>query len=74
MIDETLAKFDAAVSLACCIEQVDVKVLPVKNYSSGITVGEGDNGKSVVEWKGTVFRDYPNDPPPELSEMRLSRP
>ncbi len=50
------------------ITNVDVKVLPVTNYSSHITVTE-DGGKSTVEWKGAFYRGYTlNDPPPELSD------
>ncbi|MCK5497064.1 MAG: SRPBCC family protein, partial [Hyphomicrobiaceae bacterium] len=50
------------------ITDVDVKVLPVKNYSSTLSIkGEGD--KSTVEWKGAFYRGYMNNnPPPELSD------
>ncbi|HEY8261990.1 MAG TPA: SRPBCC family protein [Methylosinus sp.] len=68
-IDELLTKYDAAdFTLAYRIEKVDVKVLPVNNYSSTLTVKpQGD--KSVVEWKGAFYRGFPNnDPPPELSD------
>jgi hypothetical protein len=68
-IDELLTKYDdKSYSLGYRIEQVDVKVLPVNNYSSTITVTpKGD--KSLVEWKGAFYRGYPNnDPPPELSD------
>ena len=46
----------------------DVKVLPVKNYSSILSVkGEGD--KSTVEWRGAFYRGFMNnDPPPELND------
>lgn len=68
-IDELLTKYDAAdFSLAYRIEKVDVKVLPVNNYSSTLTV-KPQGEKSVVEWKGAFYRGYPNnDPPPELSD------
>lgn len=50
------------------ITNVDVKVLPVTNYSSSIRVTE-EGGKSTVEWKGAFYRGYVNnDPPPELSD------
>lgn len=68
-IDELLTKYDAKdFSLAYRIEKVDVKVLPVNNYSSTLTVKpQGDT--SVVEWKGAFYRGFPNnDPPPELSD------
>ncbi len=70
-IDETLTKYDATgMSLAYKIDQVDVKVLPVNNYSSTITVTPADDGKkSTVEWKGAFYRGFMNnDPPPELSD------
>lgn len=34
------------------IDKVDVKVLPVNNYSSTITVVPAEGGKSTVEWRG----------------------
>ena len=45
-----------------------MKVLPINDYSSRITVtANGD--KSTVEWKGAFYRGYMlNDPPPELSD------
>jgi hypothetical protein len=50
------------------ITKVDPKVLPVNNYSAGLSVkGEGD--KSTVEWKGAFYRGFMNnDPPPELND------
>lgn len=68
-IDEVLVKYDAKeFTLGYRIEQVDVKVLPVNNYSSTLTVTPAGD-KSVVEWKGAFYRGYPNnDPPPELSD------
>ena len=51
------------------IPYVDVKVLPVNNYSSTITVVPEGDAKSKVEWRGAFYRGYPNnDPPPELNE------
>jgi hypothetical protein len=69
-IDEALTKYDdAGMSMSYRIEQVDVKVLPVNNYSSTITVTPAEGGKSQVEWKGAFYRGFMNnDPPPELSD------
>jgi hypothetical protein len=69
-IDESLYKYDAeAMSYSYRIDTVDVKVLPVNNYSSTITVLPADGGKSTVEWRGAFYRGYPNnDPPPELND------
>lgn len=69
-IEESLEKYDAAgMSYNYRIINVDVKVLPVTNYSSWLTVKPGEGGKTVVEWKGAFYRGYPNnDPPPELSD------
>jgi Polyketide cyclase / dehydrase and lipid transport len=68
-IDEKLIKYDdAGKSMSYEITAVDVKVVPVTNYASTLSVkGEGD--KSTVEWKGAFYRGYVNnDPPPELSD------
>ncbi len=68
-IHEKLTKYNAdGKTLGYEITEVDVKVVPVTNYSATITVtAEGD--KSKVEWKGAFYRGYVNnDPPPELSD------
>ena len=68
-IEEQLDTYDAeGKSYSYEITKVDVKVLPVNDYSSRITVSsEGD--KTTVEWKGAFYRGYMlNDPPPELSD------
>ncbi|WP_036280882.1 SRPBCC family protein [Methylocystis sp. ATCC 49242] len=69
VIEESATKVDAAgKSLSYKIDNVDVKVVPVNNYSSTISVKE-EGGKSVVEWKGAFYRGFMNnDPPPELSD------
>jgi len=69
-IDESLYKYDATeMSYSYRIDNVDVKVLPVTNYSATIAVLPAEGGKSIVEWKGAFYRGYPNnDPPPDLNE------
>ncbi len=69
-IDESLYKYDAEEkSYSYRIDTVDVKVLPVNNYSSTIAVLPAEGGKSTVEWRGAFYRGYPNnDPPPELND------
>jgi hypothetical protein len=70
-IDEELVKYDAAkMFYSYRITAVDVKVLPVTNYSSTISVLPGPDGKtSTVEWRGAFYRGYPNnDPPAELND------
>ena len=68
-IEEKLGKYNKdSHILSYEITAVDVKVLPVMNYSSTIAVSE-EGGKSVVEWKGAFYRGFMNnDPPPELSD------
>lgn len=68
-IEEALTKYDStAHSLSYEITNVDVKVLPVTNYSSTLSVA-GEGGKSTVTWRGAFYRGYMNnDPPPELSD------
>src|ERR1700730_5905286 len=69
-IDESLYKYDAgAMSYSYRIDNVDVKVLPVNNYSATIIVLPAEGGKSTVEWRGAFYRGFPNnDPPPELND------
>jgi hypothetical protein len=68
-IDEKLIKYNAEDrAMAYEITAVDVKVLPVSNYSSTISA-RGTAEKTIVEWKGAFYRGYVNnDPPPELSD------
>ncbi len=69
VIEEQLTKYDATgKSLSYEITKVDVKVLPVANYSSTLTVS-AEGAKSKVEWRGAFYRGFlNNDPPPELSD------
>ncbi|MBS7537472.1 SRPBCC family protein [Ancylobacter lacus] len=69
-VEEEVAKFEPEkMTLMYRIDKVDVKVLPVTNYSSWLIVTPADGGKSKVEWRGAFYRGYPNnDPPPELSD------
>jgi hypothetical protein len=66
---EIITKYDAKnFTLGYRIEKVDVKVLPVTNYSSYLTVTPAGD-KSIVEWRGAFYRGFPlNDPPPELND------
>jgi carbon monoxide dehydrogenase subunit G len=47
------------------ITSVKVETLPVTNYSSHLTVKPGEDGGSLVEWRGAFYRGYPNNDPPE---------
>lgn len=70
-IHEKLEKYDDAQrSFFYRIEKVDVAVLPVTNYSSWFNVLPGDDGGSLVRWKGAFYRGYPNnDPPAALNDQ-----
>ncbi len=69
-IHEALVKYNAkAHMMKYEITDVDVKVLPVKNYSSILKVEDEGDGKSKVTWRGAFYRGYMNNnPPPELSD------
>ena len=69
-VEESLSKYsEADRSYAYRIEKVDVKVLPVTNYSSQISVTGNEGGKTIVEWRGAFYRGDPlGDPPPELND------
>lgn len=43
--------------------------LPVTNYSAILSVGPGEGGGSLVEWRGAFYRGDPNgNPPPEKND------
>ncbi|MBR0934446.1 SRPBCC family protein [Bradyrhizobium jicamae] len=69
-IDEELYKYEPdMLSYSYRITAVDVKVLPVTNYSSTLTVSPASGGKTKLEWAGAFYRGFPNnDPPPELND------
>lgn len=68
-IFEKLTQYDAdKMQLRYVITDVDVKLVPVTNYSSRITVTPKGDG-SEVTWWGAFYRGFTNnDPPPELSD------
>jgi len=50
-------------------DSVDVKVLPVNDYSGSIQVEADGADKSKVTWDAAFYRGYMNnEPPPELSD------
>jgi carbon monoxide dehydrogenase subunit G len=69
-IEESLYKYDKdEMTYSYRIDAVDVKVLPVTNYSSTIIVLPDGDGKSKVEWRGAFYRGDPNEnPPPALND------
>ena len=69
IIEELLSYDDAGHTYHYEIKDVDVKVLPVQNYTSWLTVKDNGHGGSTLEWKGAFYRgDQRNDPPPELND------
>lgn len=72
VIKEELKKYEEAgksLSYKIVKDGVDMKVLPVNDYSAKITVtAEGSGAK--VEWNGAFYRGYMNNCPcpPELSD------
>ncbi|MDM7255583.1 MAG: SRPBCC family protein [Paracoccus sp. (in: a-proteobacteria)] len=63
-ITEMLTKWrPEKLSYSYLIQEVDVKVLPVTNYASTITVKD-EGGKATVEWKAGFYRGFPNNDPP----------
>jgi carbon monoxide dehydrogenase subunit G len=71
-VREVLKKYDAAkmmYSYRIPVKTHDVKLLPVSNYSSTLTVAANEGGGAKVTWKGAFYRGYMNnDPPPELND------
>ncbi len=68
-VEEELGKYDAEKkSLMYRIIKVDIKTLPVNDYSSTIEVA-GDGAKTKVTWRGAFYRGYMNnDPPADLND------
>jgi carbon monoxide dehydrogenase subunit G len=65
-ISEILYKYsEEKRSFSYRITDVDVEVLPVTNYSAHITVKDGADGGTLLEWRGAFYRGYPNNDPPE---------
>jgi hypothetical protein len=68
--DEELSDYDAAkFTYGTFLPHVDVKVLPVADFSTHLTVTAEPGGRSKLEWRSAFYRGYPNnDPPPDLNE------
>jgi len=73
--DEELSDYDAAkFTYGTFLPHVDVKVLPVADFSAHILVTAEPGGKSKVEWRTAFYRGYPNnDPPPDLNEAAAKK-
>lgn len=69
-LNESLDAYDAtAMSLRYRMKAPNLKVLPVNNYSSSISVMADGPSRSKVNWKGAFYRGYMNnEPPPELND------
>lgn len=69
-VEEALYKYAAeTMSYSYRITKVDVKTLPVNDYSSTLRVEPDGAGRSKVSWNGAFYRGYMNnDPPPELND------
>jgi hypothetical protein len=68
--DEELSDYDAAkFTYGTFLPHVDVKILPVADFSTHLIVTAEPGGKSKVEWRSAFYRGYPNNnPPPDLNE------
>jgi len=68
--DEELSDYDAQkFTYGTFLPHVDVKILPVADFSSHISVSAEPGGKSLVQWRSAFYRGYPNNnPPPDLNE------
>jgi len=73
--DEELSDYDAAkFTYGTFLPHVDVKVLPVADFSGHIVVTAGPAGTSKVEWRTAFYRGYPNNnPPPDLDEAAAKK-
>lgn len=69
-LSESLNAYDAAaMTLRYRMKAPNLKILPVNNYSSSISVTADGPNRSKVNWKGAFYRGYMNnEPPPELND------
>jgi hypothetical protein len=69
-ISEWLTDYDTKnMTYSYYVDKIDVKVLPVDDYSGKIQVESEPGGKSKVVLEGAFYRGYPfNEPPPELND------
>lgn len=69
-LEEVLEAYDAnAMTLRYKAKAANVKVLPVNNYSSTMTVKPEGSNASKVTWRGAFYRGYMNnDPPADLND------
>ncbi len=72
---EELSDYDATkFTYGTFLPHVDVKVLPVADFSTHLSVTEAPGGHSHVEWHSAFYRGYPNnDPPADLNEAAAMR-
>jgi len=73
--DEELSDYDAAkFTYGTFLPHVDVKILPVADFSSHLLLTPEPDGKTKVTWRSAFYRGFPNnDPPPELNEAAAVR-
>ena len=54
--------------------EANVEAMPINTHGSKLSVRAGDNGKTIVEWKGAFYRSFPGpNPPPELSDEAATK-
>ena len=69
-VDESLTRYEPKeMTYAYFTDKIDVKVLPVNDYSGTIEVQSEPGDKSKVVWEAAFYRGYMNnDPPPALND------
>ena len=67
---QDLTRYDASeMTYGYFTDKVDVKVLPVNDYSGSIHVDAEPGNKSKVTWEAAFYRGFMNnDPPPNLND------
>ena len=69
-IEQDLTRYEPKeMSYSYFTDKIDVKVLPVNDYSGTIKVESEPGDKSKVVWEAAFYRGYMlNDPPPALND------
>lgn len=69
-VKEKLVKYDPeSFKIQYMMVEPNPEAMPVNTHGATISVAPGDNGGSVVTWKGAFYRSFPGpNPPPDQTD------
>jgi hypothetical protein len=64
-LTEQLVKYNAeAFSYQYMMLKPNPEAFPINTHGSFVSLKAGDNGKTIMEWKGAFYRSFPGPTPP----------